>query len=220
MLRGILSGRFRPGQVINRRDIARELHVSISPVNEAFAVLQNEGIVETLPRKGTLVARLDWREVEELTVVRAALESEAARYACGARIRSVKQRMTRLATAVDESEWMSFDNLYADVVFHRSLVALAGNRSLSEMHDKVITKSLLLALEAAIDVHGTPGRRMSHRTFVNNLCKANADQVGDLVRRNILAGKEPLFEVEHGLRSGARGSSLDFVLSVMEEKNE
>ena len=53
--RRILTGEFRPGQKINESEIALKLGISRSPVREAFRVLEREGLITTLPRKGSYI---------------------------------------------------------------------------------------------------------------------------------------------------------------------
>ena len=215
IVRGILGGKYRPGQALNRREVASGMKVSISPVNEAFAILQTEGIVETIPRKGTFIGRLDWRDLTEITLVRAALETEAARAYCGERIASVKSRMTELAAAVDDSDPGTFENLHADIVFHRALVALSGNRYLATLFDTVISRSLLLAAEATAALGGATSK-LSHKRYVRDLSSADQTSVGELVRKNIFSGKESFLEFDGASGSGVpEATPLNVILSVI-----
>lgn len=220
IVRGILAGSYRPGQALNRRDVASGLNVSISPVNEAFAILQTEGIVETIPRKGTFIGRLDWRDLTELTIVRAGLEVEAARAYCGARITAVKSRMVALADRVDGAEPGSFEQLHHDIVFHRALVALAGNRYLAKIFDTVISRSLLLAAEATAALGGKTAAKLSHKRFVRELAAATPQTVTDLVRKNIFSGKEAFLELDGSTDPEFRpDTALNVILSVIDGKS-
>ncbi len=215
IIRRVLVGHYQPGQTLNRREIAGELDVSISPVNEAFAVLQTEGIVETVPRKGTFIARLDRRDLVELTIVRAALEAEAARAYCGERISGHAAELFELAARVDSAQPVTYEYLHADIVFHRALAALSGNRFLGLMLDTVIARSLLLAMTAALATHGEPVA-VTHRTFVRDLCAASPETVAPIVRKNIFSGKEMLLDAAP-CAAARPDSSLDLVLSVIKE---
>lgn len=220
IIRAILSGTYRPGQALNRRDVASGLNVSISPVNEAFAILQIEGIVETIPRKGTFIGRLDWRDLTELTIVRAGLETEAARAYCGERISAVKARMLDLAERVDKADPTSFEHLHDDIVFHRALVSLAGNHYLASIFDTVITRSLLLAAEATLSTGSTIGK-LSHRKFVRDLSSATPETVGEIVRRNIFSGKESFLDFDGSTDPEFRpDTALDVILEVMDSRAE
>ena len=52
----ILAGELRPGDRIGELDVAQAFGTSQAPVREAFAALRSEGLVVTLPRRGTFVS--------------------------------------------------------------------------------------------------------------------------------------------------------------------
>src|SRR6201997_2900189 len=61
------------------RALCADLGVSRTPVREAMTLLEQEGFVRTLPRRGIYVVRKTKREIVEIITVMAALESMAAR---------------------------------------------------------------------------------------------------------------------------------------------
>ncbi|HLI11788.1 MAG TPA: GntR family transcriptional regulator [Alphaproteobacteria bacterium] len=69
-----------PGEPrLDERQLSLELGVSRTPIREAIARLEQEGLVRTVPRKGVFVVRKSKREILEMITVWAALESMAAR---------------------------------------------------------------------------------------------------------------------------------------------
>jgi len=70
----IRHGRYKPGERLVERRLAAELGISHIPIREAFARLEDEGLVERLPRRGARVAVLSLLELEELTSLRTVLE--------------------------------------------------------------------------------------------------------------------------------------------------
>ncbi|MGE3148775.1 MAG: GntR family transcriptional regulator [Pseudorhodoplanes sp.] len=68
-----------PGAFIDKIALCERLGVSRFPVSEALARLATEGLVEILPQRGTLVARIRLADVHESMFIRRALEAEAAR---------------------------------------------------------------------------------------------------------------------------------------------
>src|SRR6478735_9505873 len=77
----ILDGRLRPGQALRPADLAPRLGVSAMPIREALRILEAEGLVTFKPRIGARVAEIREEDVEELYLVRGALEGLAARLA-------------------------------------------------------------------------------------------------------------------------------------------
>ena len=66
---------------LDERHLAESLGVSRTPVREALARLEQEGLVQTIPRRGVFVVRKTKAEIIEIVTAWAALESMAARLA-------------------------------------------------------------------------------------------------------------------------------------------
>lgn len=77
----ILTLTFAPGRVLVEGALAGRFHVSKTPVREALALLEQDGLVETLPRRGYLVTLITVRDLHELFELRAAVEGAAAELA-------------------------------------------------------------------------------------------------------------------------------------------
>jgi DNA-binding GntR family transcriptional regulator len=77
----IVSGDLRPGQRVNQEDVAREVGLSLAPIREALRVLEQEGQVTYLPRRGYFVTELRIADLEEIYELRATVEDRAARLA-------------------------------------------------------------------------------------------------------------------------------------------
>src|SRR6476661_8096404 len=75
--RVIASGAVPPGSPIPLDDVAAFFGVSLIPVREALKTLLGEGLLEHQPRLGYTVTALSQTELDELYVVRGALESAA-----------------------------------------------------------------------------------------------------------------------------------------------
>ncbi len=67
---------------LDERQLSAELGVSRTPIREAITLLEQEGFVRSVPRRGIFVVRKTKSEILELITVWAALESMAARLAC------------------------------------------------------------------------------------------------------------------------------------------
>ena len=76
--RAIVAGELRPGSRIGQDEFAGQLGVSIAPVREALRILEQEGQVTYLPRRGYFVTALAIADLEEIYALRALLEARAA----------------------------------------------------------------------------------------------------------------------------------------------
>ena len=79
----ILSGRFKSGERLVERTLCDQLGVSRSVVREVIRYLEAEGLVESMPNKGPMVARMDWDQARQIYDIRLLLEQSAAA-ACAA----------------------------------------------------------------------------------------------------------------------------------------
>jgi len=77
----ILTGKLRGGDQLLEDSLKNKFGVSRTPLREAFRVLEKEGLIEILPRKGAFVRRINRQDIEENFPVRAILEGLAARLA-------------------------------------------------------------------------------------------------------------------------------------------
>jgi len=134
----IVTCRLAPGAPLNQVDLARELATSRGPVREALRQLEEEGLVVHVPYKGTFVARLTRRDVEEVCSLRSVLERFAARRvverATDAEIASLGRLVEQMEAAVAHGDWDERDSL--DLSFHTRICELADHRLLLQAWDR------------------------------------------------------------------------------------
>lgn len=77
----ILSGKLRPGEKVDQDAIAEELGISRLPVREALILLDAEGLIDNVARRGSFVAQLtpaDFRDHYEMYGVLSGLAAKRA----------------------------------------------------------------------------------------------------------------------------------------------
>lgn len=78
MREAIIDGTFKPGDRLVERPLCAQLGVSRTVIRETFRYLEAEGLVEILPNKGPIVARMDWQDARQIYEIRLMLETAAA----------------------------------------------------------------------------------------------------------------------------------------------
>src|ERR1035437_7780624 len=98
----ILKGELSVGVVISRRKLATELNISVPPVTEALQRLEREGLLESKPRVGTRVRIPTRQDIEDRSLVREALEMQAARLFAERATAAEKKELRQMGRRVDQ----------------------------------------------------------------------------------------------------------------------
>jgi DNA-binding GntR family transcriptional regulator len=98
----ILKGELAVGMALSRRNLAERLKVSVPPVMEALQRLESEGMVESKPRVGTRVRVPTRQDIEDRSLVREALETQAARLFVERATAAEKRELRQMGRRVDQ----------------------------------------------------------------------------------------------------------------------
>ncbi len=127
--KAILAGDLRPGQPLIETELAAQLGVSRAPLREAIQILNSEGLVETIPRRGTRVRSLEHKDIVELYSLRGVLEALAIRCIIDQgdpcdmrRLDAICERMQR---AANDGRIRKLNEL--DHSFHDMIIVMSGH---------------------------------------------------------------------------------------------
>ena len=157
MRAAIIAGRFPGGARLVERSLCDQLGVSRSVVREVIRVLEAEGLVESLPNRGPVVARMDWALARQVYDIRRQLEGSAAE-AC-ARVADAGVDAA-LAAALEEIRAGGEDRLFAATTrFYEVIFRAAGHEIAWEIVQRLNGRiSRLRALTLAAADRAVPGR--------------------------------------------------------------
>jgi DNA-binding GntR family transcriptional regulator len=113
---------------LDERKMAEQLGISRTPLREALARLAQDGLVQIQPRKGVFVHRKSLKEILEMVVTWAALESMAARLATKNASDKDLRELRRFAMkhSTDAAEGAIEEYSEANIVFHQRILELSG----------------------------------------------------------------------------------------------
>jgi DNA-binding GntR family transcriptional regulator len=121
----ILSGGVEPGHRLVETEIARHLKVSQAPVRDAFARLAHEGLIVSMPRRGSFVASVNQQETRRAYELRGVIEPYAAeefcRHAGEAAVDAVAALAYSMTAAAERDDLVGL--IEADVAFHAAVYA-------------------------------------------------------------------------------------------------
>jgi len=173
---------------LDERQLAEDLGVSRTPVREALARLEQEGLVHTIPRRGVYVARKSKAEVLEMITVWAALESMAARLitenASDAEIASLRRMF---ATFENDQVQAQIDE-YSDtnVSFHQAILKLSDCELLYEMAENLFMHMRSIRMRTISEDNRANRSIIDHMNIIEALENRDAELAERHVREHTL----------------------------------
>ena len=178
---------------LDERQLTTALGVSRTPVREALSLLEQEGFIRTVPRRGIYIIRKSKREVIEMIQMWAALESMAARLAT---IHASDADIGKLRHLFDEfqnSPPCEHLGEYSDanIAFHTAVIALGGSQTIVDA-----TRNLLIHVRAIRRATITQNDRAA-RSIIDHLAIIEALERRDTELAERLSRQHTLDLCEH-----------------------
>jgi DNA-binding GntR family transcriptional regulator len=185
--KAVLDGRLSPGAHLSVPDLAQRLGVSRSPVREAVARLEREGLAVSSPHRGAVVAPMSGEDLRQLYDLREALEGLAARLAASnaadEELTELQQRWERHAGIVEQGD--IDQHVGADLAFHARVAEFARNRRLREMLG-LLTAQIRVALYSTAAQPGNPQLAIrEHRALLDALLQHDPDLAEQRARAHV-----------------------------------
>ena len=114
---------------LDERKLSSVLGVSRTPIREAMTLLEQEGFLRTVPRRGVFIVRKTKKQIIEMIEVWAALESMAARLATlnasDADIGALRHMFDEFHTVTPAQHLHEYSD--ANIAFHQAIIHLSGS---------------------------------------------------------------------------------------------
>jgi DNA-binding GntR family transcriptional regulator len=170
---------------LDERQLSAELGVSRTPIREAITLLEQEGFVRSVPRRGIFVVRKTKAQILELIALWAAIESMAARLACTHASDKELGQLKRLYGA-DEAEDDVSEYSQKNVAFHQAIIRLGGNRQIIDLADNLILHMRAIRAVSIRQEGRYETSRREHAGIVAALDRRDAERAERLVREHTL----------------------------------
>jgi DNA-binding GntR family transcriptional regulator len=192
----VLGHRLEPGDRINIEALARELDVSPTPVREALARLESDGLVRKRPLAGyTVTPLLSRQEFTDMFDMRLVLEGTAARWAAQRADPTQRQLIQAEAATTmtpgepDADGWSShaaFTKL--DARFHDLIAEATGNPLLRDGIARLHSHLHLHRLYFPFAQAGTTGEE--HRDIAAMISAGDPDRAETAMRAHLSLARE------------------------------
>jgi DNA-binding GntR family transcriptional regulator len=188
----ILNGELAPGTQLREVELASEFGVGRYSLRAAMQALVYEGLLRHEPNRGVFVPRLSGADVEDLFVLRIALETEAARRVVEARadLSGMNAALLEMEAITAKRPWDQIIDV--DLRFHRELIDAVGSermlRTFASLQSEL--RLLLAQLKPHYDRPDTLGAE--HRIVYDALIGSRVATAVKQVREHLEVGVEDI----------------------------
>ena len=174
---------------LDEKRLAADLGVSRTPVREALARLEHEGLVRIMPRRGVEIVRKSKADIIEMIIAWAALESMAARLICErASDKEIAGLRELFATFQEDGELRSHLDEYssANLRFHQRIIELSRSPIIAGMVENLLVHVRAIRRRTIGDEDRPERSIVDHMHIIEALEARDADLAERLVRDHAL----------------------------------
>ncbi|WP_257098658.1 GntR family transcriptional regulator [Pseudovibrio flavus] len=189
----IVKFELKPGQEITESKLVETYGIGKAPIRTALLRLCHERLVESLPRRGYVVAPITIRDVIDIYELRLLLEPEAARLAAG---RVKAERLMELNEACEQACSSNEPDapekyLELNTRFHLEIAMASGNHRLISFISSLLDESQRIRhMGLKTDNGCTKEYRIQHTQLIEALISGDGALAAEITERHIRAGRE------------------------------
>ena len=198
--RGIMQGDLKPGERLMEIKLANRLGVSRTPIREAIRMLELEGLVVMIPRKGAQVAEITEKDLKDVLEVRMGLEELAVKFACQ---RITEEQLDNLYHASRKfEEAVKREDLtelaQADVDFHDLIYKATGNERLVQLLNNIREQMYRYRVEYLKDEEIRGSLVQEHDTLLEKLSQRDLEGAKQVTQSHIERQQAYILETIYG----------------------
>ena len=173
---------------LDERQLSLSLGVSRTPIREAMTLLEQEGLLRTVPRRGIFIVRKTKRQIVEMIEMWAAIESMAARLATLnasdeeiAGLRKMFDDFVNSAPAEHISEYSD-----ANIAFHQAIIRLSGSHLMGQTLENLFIHVRAIRRMTISQADRASRSIVDHMRIIEALEKRDTELADRLVRQHSL----------------------------------
>ena len=173
---------------LDERNLSQRFGISRTPLREALAQLDHEGLVRIVPRRGIFIVRKTKAEVLDMITVWAALESMSARLATTAASDEDLASLNALVDQFGQDELARRMGEYSDanIRFHQAIIGLGKCPLIPEITGGLFLHVRAIRERTIFEQDRAQRSIVDHREIVAALVARDADRAERLVREHTL----------------------------------
>ena len=185
--RRIIEGDYPPGHRLTEGRLADDFGVSRNPVREAIRVLEREGFLIALPRRGAVVASISAGDVRDIFEIRMSLEVLTARLAAQrvdpAGAAMLAELVAKASVASSAAELSGLNT-----AFHTEICRMSGNALLVGMMETLHDRIQWIYHQTAVE--RAPDSWTEHEAMAAAICAGDAEAAAAAAHSHVRAARQ------------------------------
>jgi len=187
----ILNQDYDIGDALTESKITKDLGVSRTPVREAFAQLQIDGLVDIIPNKGVVVRGLTKNDMHDMYDIRAYIEGASARRSCNIiskeDIQKLEEILDNEKEIIEKSNFSIF--LDSDFDFHYVIIKSINSRIFENLLTSMMEYTKSARRNSLLFGARCKSAYEEHRMIFNAIKERNEEQTQLLMETHIINAK-------------------------------
>jgi DNA-binding GntR family transcriptional regulator len=187
--KALMNGNIKPGERLDEASLCSSLNVSRSTIREAMRKLEEEGLIDRIPFRGTFVRQFALEEIHEINSLRGVLECYAVELIISKKIQDLSQlveiirQMEKITPAGTTGTAI---NLH--ISFHRAIFEIAGNNLLLDVWT-TLSQQFLMALRLSQLSHFAHGEgstlAKNHQEIIDAIAAGDISTAQKIIRSHV-----------------------------------
>jgi DNA-binding GntR family transcriptional regulator len=190
----IIRGELAPGTRLVLEELSQRYNVSMTPIREAFSLLESEGLIAQSPHRGAVVTGLDREELLELYAIRSAVEELATLHGVPRLAEEDLVEMSQVLDMLEGYQGVRDGFLDIDKQFHRVIYRAAGSRRWLETIETLWQRSRRYMLASTSASGAVASLHADHRAIFQACRAGDAAQAALVIRAHLKRSEERLLD--------------------------
>jgi len=185
----ILKGALEPGERLIEPKLSEQMGISRTPIREALRLLEGEGFIEIIPRRGAVVTEVTDKDVDEIFIIKMKLESLAAKLSVEFLDDSDIQKLKQISEKITKGSPKGYSQLVTwNAEFHNVFIYKCGNDRLIKILESLQQQYKRATVYSYTESKRVRGVDEEHEVIIKAFLDRDADKVEQLVADHIKNG--------------------------------
>jgi len=189
----ILSCEYPPGSFINEISLLGEIGASRTPIREAMTKLENENLVQIIPKKGILVCNISLSEINDIYQTRKLIEPFIIRTQGGNTDKNqLKEYRSKYDEIINEKDFVKL--IQFDDSFHHLLISNCRNKYLIQLLGLVYDQNVRIRVMAGKHTRRLEDTYKEHLKILDFILDDELERAAEAMVEHLEKSQKAAFE--------------------------